>query len=224
MTMKKAVIFDLDGTLLNTLEDLADSLNFALGKHNYPVCTYEQVRGYVGDGAAVLVQRALNGDGESQLYKDVFADFKIHYAKNNNNKTSPYGGIIDLLKQLKQKGLLIAIVSNKPDFAVKSLQEVYFKGIVDCALGQNDNTPKKPAPDMVLKAITNLENISKTVISKDECVYIGDSDVDVMTAKNAQMDMIGVNWGFRGKEFLLAHGAKITVDTAEQLILAIESL
>lgn len=223
--MKKAVIFDLDGTLLNTLEDLADSVNYALQKNNQPICTLEQIRNYVGNGAAVLIQRALGGcDEKNQLYKNTFADFKTHYAVNNNNKTQPYSGITELLKKLKQNGIYTAIVSNKPDFAVKSLQSIYFDGVVSVALGQTDDTPKKPAPDMVFKAIKQLEDNFNTDISVEDCVYVGDSDVDVMTAKNSGMDMIGVDWGFRGKEFLLAHGCKDIVFSAEELLSAIEKL
>lgn len=223
--MKKAVIFDLDGTLLNTLEDLADSVNYALQKNNQPICTLEQIRNYVGNGAAILIQRALDGcDEKSQLYKNTFADFKTHYAVNNNNKTQPYSGIIELLKKLKQNGIYTAIVSNKPDFAVKSLQGIYFDGAVSVALGQTDDTPRKPAPDMVLKAIKQLEDNFNTDISVEDCVYVGDSDVDVMTAKNSGMDMIGVDWGFRGKEFLLAYGCKNIVFSAEELLSAIEKL
>lgn len=200
--MKKFVIFDLDGTLLNTLEDLQDSTNFALSNFGYPKRTLDEVRSFVGNGVRKLIERAVPSDCEN--VEDCLECFKTHYSENMYNKTAPYEGIIDVLKELHEKGLKIGVVSNKFDSAVKELCEKYFQGLIDIAIGQSDEVAKKPAPDGVLKAMEILD------AKKEFTIYVGDSDVDVQTAKNANLPCIGVTWGFRDRENLF--GADFIID------------
>lgn len=210
----KAVIFDLDGTLLNTLEDLTESTNFALSAFGYPTRTIEEINSFVGNGVLKLIERALpNGDDNPDFYV-CLKTFKDHYKHNMQNKTKPYEGIIDLLKKLKSKGIKTAIVSNKFDAAVKGLTEKYFKGLIDISAGENEaeGISKKPAPDMVLKVIDELK------ADKNSVVYIGDSDTDILTAKNSQIPCISVSWGFRTKEFLKQNGASTIIDTPSELL------
>lgn len=216
----KLVIFDLDGTLLNTLEDLANSTNFALSKFNYPTRTIDEIRNFVGNGVAKLIERAIPDSNNNPNYEDCLSVFKEHYSLNKYNKTAPYEGIIELLKTLKESNYKIAVVSNKFDTAVKELCKKYFPNLIDIAIGENEagGIKKKPAPDTVLQALNILN------IKPENSVYIGDSDVDIMTAKNSNMPCISVTWGFRDKEFLTKHGAKILNDTPKEIISTLEKL
>ena len=193
--MKKAVIFDLDGTLLNTLDDLADSTNYALSKFGYPTRTIEEVRQFVGNGVAKLIERA------------------IPEGQNMYNKTAPYNGIIVMLSNLKSKGIKIAVVSNKFDLAVKELCKKYFEGFIDFAAGENEaqGIKKKPAPDTVFSVLNEFN------FAPEDAVYVGDSDVDIMTAKNSKMPCISVTWGFRDKKFLLENGATILINAPSEI-------
>lgn len=206
--MKKFVIFDLDGTLLNTLEDLKDSTNFALRKFNYPVRSLEEVRNFVGNGVKKLIERAVPKDCTNT--DECLECFKKYYSQNMYNKTAPYDGIIEVLRELRKNGVKIGVVSNKFDSAVKELCGKYFKDLIDVAIGQSDNTAKKPAPDGVFKAMEILG------AAKDVTVYAGDSDVDVQTAKNAGLPCIGVTWGFRDRENLA--GANCIIDKPSDII------
>ena len=211
--MKKAVIFDLDGTLLNTLDDLADSTNYALSKFGYPTRTIEEVRQFVGNGVAKLIERAIPEGKNNPNFEKCLSIFKENYAQNMYNKTAPYNGIIEMLSNLKSKGIKIAVVSNKFDLAVKELCKKYFEGFIDFAAGENEaqGIKKKPAPDTVLSVLNEFN------FAPEDAVYVGDSDVDIMTAKNSKMPCISVTWGFRDKKFLLENGATILINAPSEI-------
>lgn len=211
--MKKAVIFDLDGTLLNTLDDLADSTNYALSKFGYPTRTIDEVRQFVGNGVAKLIERAIPEGKNNPNFEKCLAIFKENYAQNMYNKTTPYNGIIEMLSNLKSKGIKIAVVSNKFDLAVKELCKKYFEGFIDFAAGENEaqGIKKKPAPDTVISVLNEFN------FAPEDAVYVGDSDVDIMTAKNSKMPCISVTWGFRDKKFLLENGATILINAPSEI-------
>ena len=201
--MKTAILFDLDGTLLDTLEDLADSTNHVLQQLMMPTRTVEEVRRFVGNGARRLMEQAVP---EGVDAGEAFAAFQTYYAAHCRIKTRPYEGIEDALAYLKEK-YPIAIVSNKPDTAVKILCADCFPGIY--ALGEAPGCPRKPAPDMVHKAMA--------VLGAEKCIYVGDSEVDVLTAKNAGVDCVSVLWGFRDRKDMEAVGATIFCETPRDL-------
>lgn len=211
--MKKAVIFDLDGTLLNTLDDLADSTNYALSKFGYPTRTIDEVRQFVGNGVAKLIERAIPEGKNNPNFEKCLAIFKENYAQNMYNKTAPYNGIIEMLSNLKSRGIKIAVVSNKFDLAVKELCKKYFEGFIDFAAGENEaqGIKKKPAPDTVISVLNEFN------FAPEDAVYVGDSDVDIMTAKNSQMPCISVTWGFRDEKFLLENGATILINAPSEI-------
>ena len=211
--MKKAVIFDLDGTLLNTLDDLADSTNYALSRFGYPTRTIEEVRQFVGNGVAKLIERAIPEGNNNPNFEKCLAIFKENYAQNMYNKTAPYNGIIEMLSNLKSKGIKIAVVSNKFDLAVKELCKKYFEGFIDFAAGENEaqGIKKKPAPDTVISVLNEFN------FASEDAVYVGDSDVDIMTAKNSKMPCISVTWGFRDEKFLLENGATILINAPSEI-------
>lgn len=215
---KTTVIFDLDGTLLDTLQDLADAVNYALRKEGMPERTIDEVRQFVGNGVRLLMIRAVPGGESNPLFEETFAQFKEYYGEHCNDNTKPYEGMIELLETLKSKGYSVAIVSNKIDFAVKELSVLYFKGIVPVAIGEKEGVRRKPAPDTVREA---LKELGRTA---EESVYVGDSDVDIETAKNAGMPCISVLWGFRDREFLEEHGAKRYARTAEDVLKLVEQM
>lgn len=195
------VIFDLDGTLLYTSEDLTDSVNFMLEKFGYNQMTIEQVLNCVGNGVDILIERVIPDGRNNPNYDKCLNTFKTHYSKNMFNKTKPYDDIIKLLTVLKEKGYKTAIVSNKFDNAVKSLSKKYFDGLITCSTGQSEEIPQKPAPDMVLKAIKELGS------NLEDCILIGDSEVDIQTATNAGIPCISVVWGYKSIDFLYSNGA-----------------
>lgn len=211
--MKKAVIFDLDGTLLNTLDDLADSTNYTLSRFGYPTRTIEEVRQFVGNGVAKLIERAIPEGKNNPNFEKCLAIFKENYAQNMYNKTAPYNGIIEMLSNLKSKGIKIAVVSNKFDLAVKELCKKYFEGFIDFAAGENEaqGIKKKPAPDTVISVLNEFN------FASEDAVYVGDSDVDIMTAKNSKMPCISVTWGFRDEKFLLENGATILINAPSEI-------
>ena len=215
---KTTVIFDLDGTLLDTLKDLADAVNYALRKEGMPERTIDEVRRFVGNGVRLLMIRAVPGGESNPLFEETFAQFKEYYGEHCNDNTKPYDGMIELLETLKSKGYSVAIVSNKIDFAVKELSALYFKGIVPVAIGEKEGVRRKPAPDTVREA---LKELGRTA---EESVYVGDSDVDIETAKNADMPCVSVLWGFRDREFLEEHGAKRYARTAEDVLKLVEKM
>ena len=207
----KYVLFDLDGTILDTLDDLADATNAALRECGYPERTRDEVRMFVGNGIRKLIERAVpNGTSEEDIVRTHEA-FTAYYSVHCKDKTKPYDGILDLVRTLKQNGIASAVISNKADYAVKALCDEYFEGLFELSVGEREGIRKKPAPDSVFEAMRVMG------AKKDETVYIGDSDVDVMTAKNAGIDCIGVSYGFRGREFLQQHGAKVIADTVSEL-------
>ncbi len=211
-----SVVFDLDGTLLDTLGDLRDSVNFALEKNNLPSRTTEEIRSFVGNGIRLLIERSVPENTPLEITDKCFLDFKEYYKNHSAILTKAYGGIIDLLKELKSNGVKIAVVSNKADFAVKTLMEDYFSGLYDCAYGERVGVKRKPAPDSVFGAVkemgANLENT----------VYIGDSEVDVETAKNSNLPCIAVTWGFRDKEVLESLCPEYIVDSPVEILSIIE--
>lgn len=212
--MKKfdTVIFDLDGTLLNTLEDLADSVNYALTNCDMPERTIDEVRCFLGNGVRNLMLRAVPDGEQNPKFEEAFAVFKEYYGEHCNDKTKPYEGIMELLNVLKEKGYAIGIVSNKIDSAVKELNNRYFKGIIDVAIGEREGVLRKPAPDTVLTALQELGK------EKESAIYVGDSDVDIATAKNVGIPCISVLWGFRDKEFLVKNGASTFVEFPKDIL------
>lgn len=208
----KAVIFDMDGTILNTLEDLKNATNYSLRQFGMPERSLEEVRMFVGNGIRKLVERAVPaGTSEEKIAQilDVFLEYyEIHSADN----TSPYPGILELVEKLKKSGIKTAVSTNKADVPAQELGREYFNGIFDLIVGQQDGLKVKPAPDSVNKILSILD------IQKKDAIYIGDSDVDVQTAKNSGLDFIGVSWGFRGREFLEKNGAKNIVDNANEIL------
>ena len=209
-------IFDLDGTILNTLEDLADSTNYALKTCGYPERTMDEVRQFVGNGIRKLMERAVPEGTPVEEIDRVHETFTAHYKVHCADKTRPYDGIMELLQNLKKDGCKLAVVSNKADYGVQELCKQYFDGIFDFAVGEREGIRKKPAPDSVNEVLKTLG------CSRDRAVYIGDSDVDIQTAANAQMDHIIVEWGFRDVPFLIAKGAKVLVEKPEEILEIVE--
>lgn len=209
--MYKAILFDLDGTLLNTLDDLNESMNKVLTENGYKEQTKDETRRFVGNGVRKLVERSLPGES-AEFYDKIEAQFKECYAKNMRNKTAPYEGIEELLKALKERQVRVGVVSNKFDGAVKSLCKEIFGEYTQVAVGERAVVRKKPAPDSVLAAIDELG------VKKEETIYAGDSDVDIETAKNAGIKSIGVTWGFRDRELLISCGADFLADRAEDIL------
>lgn len=207
----KAVIFDLDGTLLNTLDDLADGVNYALRQFGYAERTIEEVRVFVGNGVRNLIYRALPDDKKDML-DTVLPVFKTYYGAHSAVKTAPYIGIMDVLEVLKEKNIRTAIVSNKFDLAVKELSKKTFKGLIDFALGEGNGIATKPAPDGIYAAIKELQ------VDPKDCVYVGDSEVDIVTARNAGLPCISVTWGFRDEELLRSLGAEYVAHDTQELL------
>lgn len=206
--MKKydTVVFDLDGTLLDTIDDLSDSVNFALSEEGFACRTVSEVKSFVGNGIIKLIERSVpEGVSEEERLRTLEA-FKRHYAANCENKTKPYVGILKLLDDLRSEGFKIAVVSNKIDSAVSVLCEKYFGARIDFCVGDREGLARKPAPDAVLEALKKLSS------TPERAVYIGDSDVDIKTAENAGMTCISVSWGFRSRDFLLLNGASVIAD------------
>ena len=215
----KAVIWDLDGTLLNTLDDLAASTNAALSKCGLPQRTTDEVRRFVGNGVHKLIERAVPELGtEHPLFQQVLDGFVEHYGAHSRDNTHPYDGVMEALERLAGMGAMHAIVSNKIDFAVKALSQDYFPGRMKSAVGDDPSRRKKPAPDSVLEAMRQMH------VTAEECVYVGDSDVDVITARNAGIPCVAVTWGFRDEKCLLDAGAEHIAHTPAQLVEMIASL
>ena len=207
----KTYIFDLDGTLLSTLADLAASTNYALRTHHMPERSIDEVRRFVGNGVKKLMERAIPDGLNNPLFEETFATFRQHYMQHNLDTTQPYPGIMQLLEQLKAEGKNIAVVSNKFYAATRELCRHFFGDLVPVAIGEREDIRKKPAPDTVIEALRELG------VDKEGAVYIGDSDVDIMTAKNSSMPCVSVLWGFRDKEFLLEHGATTLISQPEDM-------
>lgn len=214
------IIFDLDGTLLDTMEDLTDSVNYAMEKFGFPLHTIEEIRSFVGNGAPKLIERSIPQGKENPSYDAVLAAFKEHYAAHCEDKTNPYAGIMELLAKLKDKGYRMAVVSNKFDGAVKRLCEKYFGGYLEAAIGESADVKRKPAPDTVYRALRELS------CDNSRAVYVGDSEVDIQTAKNASLPCISVTWGFRTAGQLKAAGAdeKLMIGHPQELLPLLEKL
>lgn len=207
----KAVIWDLDGTLLDTLEDLMNSVNYGLEAFDMPKITLEMTRRFVGNGVGRLIELAVPEGTDKDTEAKVLARFKAHYEEHSLDKTKPYDGVVDVLRALKDKGYKLAIVSNKIENAVGELAEKFFEGLIDVAIGETPDVPKKPAPDMIFKALDKLG------VEKSEAIFIGDSDVDVATGINSGLDMLTVLWGFRDEDELIEAGAKVFVRKPEEI-------
>lgn len=214
----RAVIWDLDGTLLNTLDDLAGSTNAALAQNGMPLRTTDEVRRFVGNGVAKLIERAVPEGCTPEEMKHVLDDFVAHYALHSRDTTKPYDGVMDMLDALAARGVRMGIVSNKIDFAVRELSRAYFGDRMQVAVGDDPSRRKKPAPDSVLEAMRRLG------VSPGETVYVGDSDVDVMTARNAGVLGCAVSWGFRSEESLREAGAQHIAATPEELLTLLVTL
>lgn len=214
----RAVIWDLDGTLLNTLGDLASSVNAALAAHHMPARTVEEVRMFVGNGIAKLVERSVPAGTDEQTTARVLADFTAHYAQHSRDTTRPYDGIIPLLDTLGARGVKMAIVSNKIDFAVRELNTEYFGERIAVAVGDDPSRSRKPAPDSVWEAMRRLG------VTREETAYVGDSDVDVITARNAGVACVAVSWGFRDEACLKGAGAQHIAPSPEALLEELEAL
>lgn len=208
----KAVIFDMDGTILNTLEDLKNATNYSLRQFGMPERSLEEVRMFVGNGIRKLVERAVPAGTPKEKIDHVLDVFLEYYEIHSADNTSPYPGILELVEKLKKAGIKTAVSTNKADVPAQELGREYFNGIFDLIVGQQDGLKVKPAPDSVNKILSILD------IQKKDAIYIGDSDVDVQTAKNSGLDFIGVSWGFRGREFLEKNGAKNIVDNANEIL------
>ena len=206
------IIFDLDGTLLDTLEDLADAVNHALSQMGMPGRTIDEVRQFVGNGVAKLMERAVPTGTDPEQTAQALAIFKDYYELHKEDKTAPYAGVVELLSALHQRGYKLAVVSNKFDRAVKDLMPRYFPGLIHAAAGEDEDNgvPKKPDPTMVHRVMAEL--------GAGKAVYIGDSEVDMETARNSGLPCISVTWGFRDRDFLLANGADTFADTPAEIL------
>lgn len=207
----KAVIFDMDGTILNTLDDLADATNHSLRVCGYPERSIDEVRQFVGNGIRKLIERAVPINTSVSDIDRVFNTFIEYYKDHSAIKTCVYQGISELLHDLRKSGCKTGVVSNKADFAVQDLCKKYFKDMFDVSVGERAGVQRKPAPDSLNEALRLLN------CEKADAIYVGDSDVDIETAKNAGIPCIGVAWGFRGYDFLKQHGASYIVSTVDEL-------
>ena len=210
--MINTIIFDLDGTLLNTLEDLKDSVNYALERQNFPLRTLSEIRSFVGDGIRVLMERAVPQGIDAETFDTCFADFNAYYKVHMEDKTAPYDGINEMIENVKNAGFKTAIVTNKVDYAAQDLCKRMFGKNIDLVVGSVDNRPNKPAPDGAFYAIETLGS------EKENTIFVGDADTDILTAKNAGLKSIGVLWGFRDKLELETAGANHIIEHPSQIL------
>ena len=208
----KIAIFDMDGTILDTLEDLKDSLNYVLENNGFKTRTIDEVRKFVGNGIRLLVERGVGEGASKEIVDKVFSEFNAYYKIHCKDKTKPYDGICEVVKKIKEQGIITAVVSNKSDFAVQELMPVYFPDLFDFALGLREGIEKKPAPDSVFEILRRYN------MQKEDSVYIGDSEVDVQTAINSGIDCIAVTWGFRSIDILKKQGADNFAFCPEELL------
>ena len=211
----RVALFDLDGTVLDTLDDLAAAVNFAMESEGFPTHTRERVCAYVGNGIGLLIQRAVPSGTDEETVARTLNTFRTYYAAHCAVYTKPYDGVLDMLRKLRAAGVKTALVSNKADFAVQALAKDYFEGLFDVALGERADIPRKPAPDMVEHVLRALGETA------DAAVFIGDSDVDVKTAQNAGTNGIFVTWGFRDADCLRQAGATRLASSTSELLDAI---
>lgn len=208
----KTLIFDLDGTLLDTLADLAAATNYTLEKNGFPKRTTDEVRMFVGNGIRKLIERAVPQGTSLAVQEQVFADFNVYYKAHCADTTCAYPGVLELLQEARSLGCQTAIVSNKADYGVQELAKQYFPGLLDAACGEREGIARKPAPDMLLAVMQELG------ADKDSTIYIGDSDTDLLTAANTGIPCIGACWGFRGRAFLVEHGATILAEQVADVL------
>lgn len=206
------ILWDMDGTLLDTLQDLQASVNHVLQQNHFPLRTLDEVRNFVGNGARRLMTLAVPNGQADPDFETYMAQFNAYYPLHCNDHTTVYPGLMPVLQQFKQSGRQMAVISNKPDYGVKELNRLYFADLMSAAIGESPGIRRKPAPDTVLQAISAMG------ADPSRCVYIGDSDVDIETARNAGLPCISVTWGFRSRAFLLEHGATCCVDRPEELL------
>ena len=207
-----SIIFDLDGTLLDTLDDLCNSVNYSLRTNNFPERSLAEVRTFVGNGIRLLIERSVPEGTSKELIDKTFECFKTYYAVHCNDKTKTYPGVMDMLKELKKNGYKIAVLSNKAQYAVTKLCDIYFNNLLDDAVGARENVAKKPSPDALYICAENNN------INLNNVIYVGDSDVDVATANNAGVRGIAVTWGFRSRELLIKCGAENLADNTDELL------
>lgn len=200
----KAVLFDLDGTLINSIFDLAESMNHILEKYGYKKRTLEEINSFVGNGLKNLTELSLGEKPDN--FDEIYADFREYYFAHCCEKTVPYEGMRETLKKLKDRGYRLGVVTNKPDFAAKEICGVFFDGLFDIVMGEHAPLKRKPAPDMPTAVMEFLG------VKKEEALYVGDSEVDILTGKNAGMDVLSVSYGFRSKDELKKAGVNIMVD------------
>lgn len=206
-----AIIFDLDGTLTDTLEDLKNSVNYALGEFGFPKRTLDEVRSFVGNGVKKLIYLSVPEGTSEEITEQCLLVFKEHYKNNSLVKTKPYDGIIPMLESLKKQGVKIAVVTNKMHEAASDIVRIFFDGLVEVTVGQIDGVAQKPQPDGIYLALKKLG------VPKEKAVYVGDSEVDCITAKNAGVPCIGVTWGFRSRHVLTENGADFIIDVPNQI-------
>ena len=209
--MYSLAIFDLDGTLLDTLGDLHASVNFALKEFSFPERTIDEVRSFIGNGVVKLMERSTPDGIDEATQKACLDVFRAHYLEHMSDTTAPYADVMDLLSALRSKNIKIAVVSNKLHPAVEDLCESYFPGLIDKAVGVSIEAERKPSPINVIKTAEYFD------VKLEDCIYIGDSEVDVQTAHNAHLQCIGITWGFRDKDCLEANGCDFIADTADEV-------
>lgn len=214
--MYNTIIFDLDGTLLDTLTDLKESVNHTLATYNMPLKTIDEIRSYLGNGMERLVELSVEGGKAHPLFDKIYKDFKDYYFVNSTKFTKPYDGVIELLTSLKEKGYKLAIVSNKGDEAVKLLRHTYFEGLIEIAIGEKTGIRRKPYPDTAIEAMHLLNS------KPEECLYVGDSEVDIETAHNASLECVSCSWGFRTREQLIASKATTIINKPLELLNILE--
>lgn len=208
------IIWDMDGTLLDTLRDLSDAVNHTLCVYGLPLRDKEEVRRLLGNGVRNLMRGAVPGGEKNPRFDDILADFKAYYVNHCRDHTGPYEGICEALRQLKEMGVKMAVVSNKLQAGVDELWEAHFRDTIDVAIGERSGVARKPAPDMVQLALRDLGTEGDDV----RAVYIGDSEVDIATARNSALDCISVTWGFRDKDWLEEQGATVMADKPADIV------
>ena len=211
MKQIQAVLFDMDGTVLDTLDDLYDSVSHSLARFSLPPVSRRDVRSALGNGAEYLIRHCVPSDCSDKLTEEVLAYYKPWYNAHCRIKTKPYDGILPAMATLREHGLRLAVISNKPDPAVQDLSAAFFPGLLELSVGESASVRRKPAPDTVLAAA------AKMGLAPESCVYVGDSEVDIATARNAAMACLSVTWGFRDEPELLAAGASVLIRTPEEL-------
>ena len=216
--MYKLAIFDMDGTILNTIDDLADSSNEICRRYGYPLHTVEEIKYMVGNGIPKLMRRALPADISEEQFQKVLKEYIEYYEEHCAIKTAPYKGIVECIKSLRAAGVKVAVNTNKVQAAAEDLCKVYFPDLFDCIMGSRPDLPVKPDPTGLYEILKELGLSKEEACQPGTACFIGDSDVDLQTGLNSGLDFIGVDWGFRGRNFLQEHGAKVVVMSTDELL------